>query len=62
VVLRLVVREDGTPQNITVTRQLGLGLDDKAVEAVSKWKFKPGIKDGAPVPVIATVDVNFRLR
>jgi TonB family protein len=44
-----------------VTRSLGLGLDQKALEAVAKWRFKPGMKDGKPVPVIATVQVNFRL-
>ena len=37
------------------------GLDEKAIEAVQKWRFKPGVKDGKPVPVAATVEVNFRL-
>jgi TonB family protein len=61
VVLTLVVGEDGTPRNVVVTRPLGLGLDDKAVEAVSKWKFKPGMRGDEAVPVIATIEVNFRL-
>jgi TonB family protein len=61
VVLSVVIAEDGTAQNIVVTRPLGMGLDDKAVQAVSKWKFNPGVKDGAAVPVIATIEVNFRL-
>jgi TonB family protein len=61
VVLSLVIGADGTPRNIVVTRPLGLGLDDKAVQAVSQWKFKPGTKGGEPVPVIATIEVNFRL-
>ena len=49
------------PQNLKVTRSLGLGLDQKAIEAVEKWTFKPGMKDGKAVPVIATIEVNFRL-
>ncbi len=61
VVLTLVVSADGTPQNVTVIQPLGLGLDDKAVEAVSKWKFNPGMRGGEAVPVIATIEVNFRL-
>ena len=42
-------------------RSLGLGLDEKAIEAVSQWEFRPGMKDGKPVTVAATVEVNFRL-
>jgi periplasmic protein TonB len=44
-----------------VTKSLGLGLDQKAIEAVEKWKFKPGMKDGKAVPVFAQIEVNFRL-
>jgi len=61
VILQLVVDEHGLPQQMKVTRSLGLGLDQKAIEAVGKWKFKPGMKDGKPVPVLATIEVNFRL-
>ncbi len=61
VILQVVVDEHGLPQQVHVTRSLGLGLDQKAVEAVAKWKFKPGMKDGKPVQVIATIEVNFRL-
>jgi periplasmic protein TonB len=61
VVLQIVVDEHGMPQAMRVMRSLGLGLDQKALEAVGKWRFKPGMKDGKPVPVIATVEVNFRL-
>jgi protein TonB len=61
VTLQIVVDEMGVPKDIRVTRSLGMGLDQKAIEAVMKWRFKPGMKDGKAVPVIATVEVNFRL-
>ena len=53
--------ETGIPQDIRIVRSLGLGLDQKAIEAVQKWRFKPGQKDGQPVPVSAAIEVNFRL-
>jgi periplasmic protein TonB len=61
VLLQLVVDENGVPQDIKVIRSLGLGLDQKAIEAVQKWRFKPGQKDGKAVPVSANIEVNFRL-
>jgi TonB family protein len=61
VVVTAVIGVDGTAQGMKVVRGLGLGLDDKALQAVSQWRFKPGIKDGQPVPVIAQIEVNFRL-
>ena len=61
VLLFVVVDEHGEPRDLRVIRPLGLGLDQKAIEAVQKWRFKPGMKDGKPVPVQATVEVNFRL-
>jgi len=61
VVLSVVVDDQGRPRDVKVLRSLGLGLDQKAMDAVSQWKFKPGTKDGTPVPVIATIEVNFRL-
>jgi TonB family protein len=61
VLLSLVVDESGKAVQIKVTKSLGLGLDQKAIEAVEKWRFKPGTKDGKPVAVIASVEVNFRL-
>jgi TonB family protein len=61
VMLSLVVDENGVPKEIKVIRSLGLGLDQKAIEAVQKWRFKPGVKDGKAVPVFANIEVNFRL-
>ena len=61
VLVQLVVGADGLPHDIRVVRPAGLGLDDQAVQAVGKWQFQPGEKDGNPVSVYATVEVNFRL-
>ena len=61
VVLYCVVDVRGMVRNIRVTRSLGLGLDEKALEAVRQWKFKPGMKNGRPVNVAASIEVTFRL-
>jgi len=61
VVLWLVVSADGRPQQIRVQRALGMGLDEKAIEAVRQWRFEPAKKDGQAVPVMINVEVNFRL-
>lgn len=61
VVLYVEVDTGGKARNIRVVRRLGLGLDEKAVEAVSKWKFQPGMKGDRPVTVAATIEVSFRL-
>ena len=61
VVLTLVVGADGTPRNIKVIRPLGMGLDERAVATVGEWRFRPGTKQGNPVAVLATIEVNFRL-
>jgi protein TonB len=61
VLLRVVIDEKGFPREIGVTRPLGLGLDEKAMAAVRRWRFKPATKDGKPVAMEAVVEVNFRL-
>lgn len=61
VVLYVEVDDKGQPRNLRVVRPLGLGLDEKAIEAVMKWRFRPGYKDGKAVAVAATIEVNFRL-
>src|SRR5215472_16696522 len=59
--LYVEVNPDGKPTNIKVDRPLGLGLNEKAIEAVRKWRFKPGMKDGKPVTMMVRIDVSFRL-
>jgi protein TonB len=61
VTLYIEVDTSGRAINIRVVQSLGLGLDEKAEEAVKQWKFRPGYKDGKPVTVAATIQVNFRL-
>jgi TonB family protein len=61
VLLYVEVQPDGTADAIRVVRSLDPGLDEQAVAAVRRWKFRPGMKDGKPVPVAATIEVNFRL-
>lgn len=59
--LKLTVDTDGLPQDIRVVQNLDPSLDWNAYEAVSKYRFKPAMKDGEPVPVQITVQVDFRL-
>jgi len=61
VMLAVVVDEGGKAIDIHVIKSLGMGLDEKAIEAVEKWKFRPGMRGGTPVKVKANIEVNFRL-
>ncbi len=61
VLLSIVIDSIGLPHQIQVVRPLGLGLDEKAIEAVMKWRFRPALKGGKAVAVQAQVEVNFRL-
>lgn len=61
VVLHIEVDTRGQPQNITVRQSLGLGLDERAIEAVRRWRFRPGYRDGKPWVTAAMIQVNFRL-
>lgn len=59
--LYVEVEPDGRAHKVVVRRSLGLGLDEKAIEAVRQWRFKPAMRDGKPVTVGALVTVHFRL-
>lgn len=60
--LSVVIDANGIPTDVTVTRQLGLGLDEEAIKAVNQWRFRPGMKDGEPVATRATIAVSFHHR
>ncbi len=61
VVVSLIVDAQGLPQRVRVIRALGMGLDEKAVEAVRQYKFKPAMFQGKPVPVEVNIEVNFQI-
>ena len=61
VLVEAVIDENGIPTQPKVVRTLDKGLDQKALEAVRQWWFKPGLKDGKPVPVSVKIEINFRL-
>ena len=61
VILYGEVDTSGFLRNVRVVRGLGLGLDEKAIEAVRRWRFRPGYRDGRPVVAAATIEVNFHL-
>lgn len=59
--IQLIVDAYGNPENITVVKHLGMGLDQKAIQAVRQYKFKPAMYQGHPVAVRLMVDVDFHL-
>ena len=61
VLLYVQVSQEGKAINMRVLHGLGMGLEEKAMECVSQWRFQPGMKDGHPVIVEAQIEVNFRL-
>ncbi len=62
VVLEAIVHADGTIEIQRVVRGLGFGLDQKAIEALEQWKFRPGMRGGEAVSVAINIEVNFNLR
>jgi TonB family protein len=61
VVLWAIIGSDGRPRELRVQRSLGMGLDEKAIEAVRRWRFEPAMKDGQPVAVHINIEVDFHL-
>jgi TonB family protein len=61
VLVYVKVTPDGLPTNLKVLRGLGMGLDEKALECVAKWRFEPGTRDGHAVTTEAQIEINFRL-
>jgi protein TonB len=59
VVLQAQIGNDGIARDIRGLKHMDYGLDDKAVECLSQWLFQPGTRDGIPIPVRATVEINF---
>ena len=60
VVLSAVISTDGKAEKIVVLRKLEPSLDQNAITAVEQWKFEPGTREGVPVRVKATIEINFR--
>jgi periplasmic protein TonB len=61
VILAIEVDAMGHARALRVIQGPGLGLEQKAIDAVTQWRFRPGYQDGKPVVTGATVEVNFRL-
>ena len=61
VVIGLEVDEEGNPVGVHVIRGVGHGLDEKAMEAVSQYRFKPATRNGTPVRVQLKIEVNFQI-
>jgi periplasmic protein TonB len=61
VVITAEIDAAGKTRNLQVARPLGLGLDERAIEAVTRWRFHPALADGRPVASTVTIEVSFRL-
>jgi len=62
VVLEAIIHSDGSTEIVRVVRSLGFGLDQKAIEALQQWKFRPAMRGGEAVAVSLNIEVNFNLR
>jgi len=61
VMVSLIVDAQGLPEHVHVVRSLGMGLDEKAIEAVRHYRFKAATYQGRPVPVEVQIEVNFQI-
>jgi protein TonB len=61
VLVYLIVDTNGNPKNVHVIRGIGMGLDEKAMDAVRKYKFRPAMENGKAVPVEMQIEVNFQI-
>lgn len=61
VTVNIVIDENGKPRNVRVVRGVGMGLDQKAIEAVQQYKFKPAMEKGKPVAVAMNIEVDFQI-
>lgn len=59
--IQLIVDSQGNPQDVRVVRHLGNGLDEKAIEAVKQYRFRPAMYQGHPVSVQMVIEVDFHL-
>ena len=60
-VVWMILGADGRPQKVKIQRALGMGLDEKAIDAVSHWRFRPGTLNGQAVATRIAVQVDFHL-
>ena len=61
-VVSVEIGPDGLAHKGRVVRELGLGLDENGLDAISQWRFQPGMKDGQPVTVLGTIEINWHLK
>ena len=59
--ISLIVDADGIPQNLRVVRGINEVLNEKALETVAKFRFKPAMKGKQPIPIMMSIEINFRL-
>jgi protein TonB len=62
VIIETIIDRNGNVTDARILKGLPMGLDQSALDAVKRWKFKPGTLNGQPVPVIFTLTVNFTLQ
>jgi protein TonB len=61
VILSSMIGADGVPSDIKLVRGLGMGLDEKAVECLKQWRFRPATNHSEPVSSKVNIEMNFRL-